>query len=71
MVETPPSTLDTSELPFNGMHGSCCVCGDKYTQKEAVKAKAWGSSGFWKKGMGHAKKRGIEWVPLGRKSMLE
>ncbi|KAF8426759.1 hypothetical protein EV426DRAFT_592691 [Tirmania nivea] len=65
IVETLPSILDTPELPFNGMHGSCCVCGDKHKQKEATKVKAWGNSGFWNKCMGHAKKRGFEWPPLG------
>jgi len=64
IVETLPSALNSGELSFNGMHGSCCTCGDKHKQKETMHEKAWGVSGFWKKGMGRPKKGGVEVVPM-------
>ncbi|RPB19794.1 hypothetical protein L211DRAFT_852903 [Terfezia boudieri ATCC MYA-4762] len=63
IVETIPSALIAPELPFNGMHGSCCTCGDKHRQKESPKERAW-TSWLGKNGMGRAQ-RGVEWVPRG------
>ncbi|KAF8458637.1 hypothetical protein BGX38DRAFT_1264944 [Terfezia claveryi] len=52
IVENIPSALFAPELPFNGMHGSCCTCGDKHRHKEGPKERARGLRGFGKMAWG-------------------